>query len=268
MERHCKNCHSQIYANKNYCADCGAKWIDNRVTMRNVANDFSDMYLGWDNKFLITFLDLFVQPENVINGYINGRRGKYLEAVRYILLAVFVSGIYILVLKKTDPTLEFMDYSEAYREFGYTDAMIAQVKSMNEAWGAFVMDYQGVIILASIPLYAIFARITFWKQSKYYNYTEHIVFFLYVFGQASIISSIICLVILLINPSYFSYWLTAFVALQIFYTAYCYKRSFKLSLKEILTKTIKFVFVMLGIYLALIIVGIIVGILLKIAGVF
>ncbi len=88
-DRHCKNCNSLIYAGKTYCSDCGAKWIENQITMRNVANDFSDMYLGWDNKFLITFLDLFRSPGQVINGYINGHRGKYLEAVRYILLSCF-----------------------------------------------------------------------------------------------------------------------------------------------------------------------------------
>ncbi len=161
-----------------------------------------------------------------------------------------------------------MDYSNMYKTLGYTDEMIVQVNSFNEAWGNFVMDYQGLIILISIPLYAFIARITFWRESKYYNYTEQIVFYLYVFGQASIISSVISLILLLIDPNYFSNWLSIFIPLQILYTAYCYSSCFKLSLKGALAKTLKFVFVAIGIFLAIMIIGIIVGIILKIAGIY
>ncbi|GAL00879.1 hypothetical protein JCM19314_105 [Nonlabens ulvanivorans] len=48
MERNCKNCRSLVYAGKSYCADCGAKWIEKRITMRNVGADVADMYLGID----------------------------------------------------------------------------------------------------------------------------------------------------------------------------------------------------------------------------
>ena len=37
-DRHCKNCNSLIYAGKSYCSDCGAKWIDNRITIKQVGS--------------------------------------------------------------------------------------------------------------------------------------------------------------------------------------------------------------------------------------
>ena len=57
---------------KNYCPDCGAKHIRNRLTTIILLNQINDQFLSIDNRFLITFLDLFKKPEKVINGYING----------------------------------------------------------------------------------------------------------------------------------------------------------------------------------------------------
>lgn len=69
--------------------------------MKQVAHDFGDMYVGIDTKFVRTFMDLFRKPEAVILGYMNGRRVNYMDAVRYLLLALFVTGIYTFVLKQT-----------------------------------------------------------------------------------------------------------------------------------------------------------------------
>ncbi len=266
-DRHCKNCNELVAAGKTYCGNCGAKWIDKPVTLQNVANDFSDMYLGFDNRFLQTFLNMFSRPQLIINGYINGRRGRYMEAVRYTLLAVFFAGMYTLVLKKVDPSFTVFNNDSLYRSLGYTDQMITDVNNLNDKWLGFLLDYQGLIILLSIPLYAIFARITFWKESRYYNFTEHMVFFLYVFAHSSIISSVISLISLAIDIDYFLIWIYSFIPLQIFYTAYCYKKCFRLNLWQITLKTIRFLIVLFFSYLAIIIAAVVIGILLKIAGI-
>jgi len=98
MERICKNCGSLVYEHKKYCADCGAKWIENRITMRSVFSDFTDMYIGLDTRFVRTFLDLFKRPEAVIRGFINGRRMGYVDAIRYLFISLFFSGIFIFLL--------------------------------------------------------------------------------------------------------------------------------------------------------------------------
>ena len=267
MDRHCKNCGHNLYVGQNYCSICGAKWIEKRITLKNVAHDFSDMYLGLDNRFLRTFIDLFKQPHFVINGYIKGQRGRYLEAIRYTLLAVFFAGLYVLILKKVDPEFTFFGDYSFYRELGYTDQMIADMKKFNEMYISFVLDYQGLIILISIPLYAFIARLTFWKKSKYFNFTEQMVFFFYVFGQASLISSILSLILIAIDIELFLNWLMLFIPLQIIYTAYCYARCFQLTFKKILLKTFLFLGVLIGLYLVAIILGFLAVILLKISGV-
>ncbi|WP_255535075.1 DUF3667 domain-containing protein [Cellulophaga sp. E16_2] len=70
----CKNCTLTLEENHNFCADCGAKVVRNRLTIKNLFGDFAQRYLNIDNTFIRTFGKLFVAPEIVILGYINGVR--------------------------------------------------------------------------------------------------------------------------------------------------------------------------------------------------
>ncbi|WAC01775.1 DUF3667 domain-containing protein [Lacinutrix neustonica] len=75
----------------NYCNGCGAKVIKNRLTMRNLFEDFTYNYLNYDNKFLRTFLNLFTKPEAVITSYIDGTRKKYVNVISYFAIALTLS---------------------------------------------------------------------------------------------------------------------------------------------------------------------------------
>jgi hypothetical protein len=79
-----------IYAEKSFCPSFGAKWLENRITIKKVPRDFSDLYLGIDTKFASTLIDLFNRPEAVLTGYINGHRVNYMDAIRYLLLVPFL----------------------------------------------------------------------------------------------------------------------------------------------------------------------------------
>ena len=66
----CKNCQTKFLIESDFCYNCGAKVIRNRLTLKNLLNDFSEQFLNYDNKFLQTFIQLFKKPEVVIDGYI------------------------------------------------------------------------------------------------------------------------------------------------------------------------------------------------------
>lgn len=68
----CKSCNNTLRDTQNYCDDCGAKVIRNRLTPKVLATQVNKEFISFDNKFLKTFIDLFTKPEVVINGYING----------------------------------------------------------------------------------------------------------------------------------------------------------------------------------------------------
>lgn len=275
MDRHCKNCSSQIYANKRFCADCGAKWIDNRITIKQVAADFSDNYIGFDTKFIRTFIDLFRKPEAVIKGYINGRRVNYMDAVRYLLLAIFVTGIYTFVLKQTGVLDEIIHSQaeatrEAYRSMGMTENQVIESTAQAQKFSQQVFEFQGFFLLFTIPLLAFAARLTFWGK-RYFNFTEQIVFYMYTFSHMVIATTPITILLVFVAPDYFMYIGFVTFPLLYIYNAYCYKKCFNLSTAALFTKTLISILVIIGVFVAsgilLGILGIIVGLILKITGI-
>ena len=89
----CKSCQSTLKSQDNYCNICGAKVIRNRLTFKNLFEHFSEQFLNYDNKFLLTFITLFKRPEDVIAGYISGTRKKYVNVISYFAIAITLSGL-------------------------------------------------------------------------------------------------------------------------------------------------------------------------------
>ncbi|WP_452601695.1 DUF3667 domain-containing protein [Pontimicrobium sp. MEBiC06410] len=95
----CKNCKTSLNDDINFCYNCGAKVIRNKLTFKHVFEDFNEQFLNLDNKFLQTFIALFITPEAVIGGYINGTRKKYINAINYFAIAITFSGLQVFVLR-------------------------------------------------------------------------------------------------------------------------------------------------------------------------
>ncbi len=259
MERICKNCGSIVYAQKRYCADCGAKWIENRITLRNVGADFADMYLGFDTKFVRTFIDLFRKPEAVINGFISGRRMGYVDALRYLFISLFLSGIFLFIVKKMD--LEMFDPQELrnlYENMGYSEAMVKTQMSFMEGYSLFIQDYMSFIIMLSIPIYAFLGKLTF-RGKRYYNYTEQVVVQLYTYSQIAITLVPFNLIIIYFFKDLYYIWSNVPLLAMIFYNAYVYKRLFKLDTAGIIGKSVLFLIWTMVTFLVIVIIGILVG---------
>lgn len=266
MERICKNCDQLLYAHKTYCSSCGAKWIEKRITMRNVAGDFADLYLGFDTRFVRTFWGLFKNPERIINGYITGRRMTYIDAVRYLLVALFISGIYVFVLKKAN-----IDLGEMMNGFQPPVAPIAETteaaektaamnKKIQDFSGSLATDYQAIVLFSTIPFLALIGRITFWGK-QFYNFTEQCVFFMYTYSHSTIVTTPISIMVTLFFPEILMYYSFVFFPLMFFYNAYAYKRCFKLDNSQIVLRSLVSVVVAIALFFAIVIVGIIIGIL-------
>ncbi len=238
MERHCKNCSQLLYEGHAYCSRCGAKWIKNRITLRNVGSDFADMYIGFDTKFVRTFRDLCVRPEEVINGYIYGRRMNYMDATRYMLLAVFVTGISVFVTSHSEGYQIVLDAqlsAAAIEQQGDADQakMLAVMKKVLNT----INNYQGLILILSLPILALAARITFWGK-RFYNYTEQIVFYMFTYGHSTIILALITIIMILTNPQLYMEFGFISVPLLFLYNAFCYKRVFNLSLGQTILRSL------------------------------
>ena len=227
----CKNCNTILENNNNYCFNCGAKIIKNRITIKALFKSFNENYLNFDNKFLKTFIALFSKPDDVIGSYINGTRKKYVNVISYFAIAITISGIQIYV------------FSHFFPDLNNISSIITEAQQKNASTNLkFVRDYQSVIMMLYVPLYALQSRIVFLKN-KTFNYAEHLVIFMYVLAQVSIIGSIITIFGALFGITLGS---SSVVLLffQIIFSAYCLKKLFQLSVKKIILKTLLFLLIL------------------------
>ncbi|WP_282044418.1 DUF3667 domain-containing protein [Winogradskyella flava] len=223
----CKNCQTELQEPDDYCKSCGGKVIRKRLTFRNLFEHLSETFFNYDNKLLRTIIHLFKQPEDVIVGYIDGVRKKYVNPVSLFGLALTLSGIYILVVNKYFP--EMFDFStltvEGQEEF--------QQKNMQ-----FVQEYQSIIVMLYVPIYALMAKLVFFDKKKF-NYTELLVVFIYIQAQISIVSSVIVIALGVLGLSSGIVGM-AMIPLMILYSAYCLKRIYNLNFLDITVRTLLF----------------------------
>ncbi len=245
----CKNCSELLTSKTNYCPECGAKVITHRLTLRYLLSEIYHAFFSIDsNKPVRTFVDLLKKPEEVIGGYIDGVRKKYIHAFGYFTIAVTLSSIFYFIFLKffpetLDGMLLFQNKDAAEMELGRTIYRS-------------VFEYQTLMFFAFVPLLALLSWIVFLNKKKY-NYAEHLIINLYCYSQASIIS--ICLFFLTFwSQTLFGIISIVSFIIQIVYFAYVLKRLFKLSGLQLLIKFIYFFALLIPLYIifTIIIMGI------------
>lgn len=214
----CKNCEHPLQQENNYCNHCGAKVINYRLTIRNVAEEFSQVFLNIDNTFLRTFFQMFIHPERVILDYISGVRKRYLNVISYFTIALTLAGLQLFILRKFYPeALAIPDF------YGNAKNII------DFNW---LFDYYSMLMLIYLPIYALIARLTFIKYKKF-NYTEHLVIMTYLMAHFTIVSVLIILPMSIFGGNYIEVGMLLNLLL-FFHTCYTYKKIYPLSIKQLL----------------------------------
>ncbi len=232
----CKNCERPLRSDYSFCSNCGAKIIRNRLTLKNLWFDVTERYFNVDNTFLKTVGHLFSKPEVVIGGYIDGIRKKYLNPISYYAIAVTLTGLLFFLIKEFFHEQLSMEWINPAAKNQGVDTFDATIK------------YQSIISVVSIPLYALLSKIIFLKNKKM-NFTEHIVIYLYLFAQYTIVSFPLMLLGLVLGGNYMALVYIG-IALQLIYVAYSLKRIFRLSMKQILWKTLLFMLLLFFLFVA------------------
>ncbi|WP_299769350.1 DUF3667 domain-containing protein [uncultured Dokdonia sp.] len=230
----CKNCDTLLNLDQAYCPSCGAKRMYNRLNWSNLTEDFVDRFLNIENNFLRTFFALFRKPEDVIGGYIDGMRKRYLSAFSYFAISLTITGLYTFVLRKW-----FLNEAmfEAAAKEGNGEAVVNSIGPTMEIVN-WVFEYQSILTFINIPLYALISIMVFWNYKKY-NFIEHVVIYLYVYSHTQIITSVIS--ILFMWSSFIQVMISSLVTfLYIIYTAYVLMRLFNLTIEKIILKTLLF----------------------------
>ena len=229
----CINCNEQIALDQRFCSHCGGKRIYNRITWRNLLKDFFDRIFNLENSFFKTFIAMFKQPEDVIGGYMNGMRKKYLPAFSYFAIAISFTGLYYFLLKGW-----FMD-NVLFTQEKFVDEVQLEFQQAISNW---FMEHQTLYMVLLIPFFAIISRTVFWNYKKY-NLVEHFVIFLYTYSHISIISVVIQIIVIW-NATLMSYIGVGISFFIFFYSIYVLKRLFKLDVGAIILKTSLFLVVL------------------------
>lgn len=226
----CKNCSFQLQENDDYCNSCGAKVIRNRLTLKNLFEHFSEEFLNYDNRFLRTFIRLFKNPEDVIGGYIDGTRKKFINAVSYFAIAVTVSGFFYFVFLKFFP--DALNFTTDIYNIDEEQAKITSDFTKS------IFEYQSFIFFLSIPVFALISRLIFLKNKKY-NFSEHLIINLYTYSHISLTVTVIYFLTIWNQPVFVVMSIIG-TLFQIVFFAYVLKRLYSLTLGQILLKTLLF----------------------------
>jgi hypothetical protein len=249
----CKNCRHSLKETQNFCGNCGAKVIRNRLNPKVLAKQVNQEILAIDNRLFRTFYALFRAPEDVIVGYINGVRKKYLDVLQYFAISLTITGFQVLFISYFFPEAFEMD-SVLARSI---DSLPGQENNpFNDISYQESTDYQGLGYILSLPLYALSTWIGYSiLGDRRYNLTEHFVINLYYSAQTIIFTSIFILLGVFFGLDYL---LASLLAIPPFYLYYYYvlKRVFNDSYLLTLAKFILVQIINVALYL---IIGIIVG---------
>jgi len=228
----CKNCELPLRTDYSFCANCGARIIRNRITLKNLWHDITERYFNLDNTFLKTFWHLSTKPEVVIEGYINGVRKKYLNPISYLGIALTFSGLFIFLLRKffihkfdfDSITVSTMD-SEATKK-------IIQIS----------LDFSSLVFIMYIPIIALAGWLVF--NHKKYILPEYIVVATYCTAHYSIFIFPFSLLLVIITPESYLTLSTPMIFIMVLYTTYAInrfdKKSFGKSFLFLLLFTIGF----------------------------
>lgn len=230
----CKNCGVPLVEESDFCHNCGAKIIRKRLTLKNLLQHISETFFNYDNKLLKTIVDLLKRPEFVIDSYVKGIRKRYINPISFFGISLTLTGFSIFVIRKFYKNAldasQFMKGSEMYNNKASQQIMASS--------GDFSLDYSSLIYSIMIPVFALISWVLF--LNKRYNYTEHLVSYMYSMSLYSISSVLLGLIVLVINANFYITFGMLFYIVAISYHCFLLKRLFKLSIGELALKTLLF----------------------------
>lgn len=253
----CKNCQTELQPTSNYCYECGGKIIEKRLTIKNLIEHLGETFFNYDNKLLKTIICLFKSPEKVIDGYVSGIRKRYINPISFFGISLTLTGFSIFIIKKFYKNAldasQFFDASELYSNKASQDIMASSTD--------FSLEYSSLIYASMIPVFALISWVLFFN--KRYNFTEHLVSYMYSMSLYSITSVILGLIVLLINPSYYLSFGMSLYLLVLIYHCFLLKRLFNLTAGELILKTFLF---LIFLFVVFIVISIIMGIIMYLNG--
>jgi hypothetical protein len=157
-----------------YCAACGQRSREGRITARHVAAQVAGELSPVDRGIVFTFLGVLRRPGVVARDYVEGRTVRYVGPVKYFLLLVGAAQILALRVSFLREMAEGFVHGWHRDDGGGGGSEQTQLL-------AFVSKYFVSLAAAMVPPFALATRLLFRRARL--NYAEHVVLALYTAAQ-------------------------------------------------------------------------------------
>ncbi|MBN2570534.1 MAG: DUF3667 domain-containing protein [Ignavibacteriales bacterium] len=250
----CKNCDIDLNPDDNYCCYCGAKIINERITLNHLLSDFISS-LGWDSQFWATTRDLIVRPRLVFDKYLNGTRKKYSNPFTFFAIVTTITvltiGFYTNEMIELSTKMNFSQSvaSPVSEPDKTNEENINQSDSKNlppdsqvfmEKLVTSLFKYYYYISFLLLPFFTFIAFLVFGKPD---NFAEHLIINSFILGLVGILGLLLFPIALMIKSTEVYYW--GQYAITIIYYSYAYKNYRNYSLKQLVIKILRFIAVVL-----------------------
>ncbi|WP_204345519.1 DUF3667 domain-containing protein [Psychroserpens algicola] len=256
----CNNCETSLTPEQKFCSNCGEIINAKRLQLTSIIGLFFSNFLSYDNKFARTFRELTVKPEIVIDNYVHGFRKKYVNVISYLGLAITLIGLQFFILRRFFPELLSADIISPTNPIKVNN----ETFDYNSIVDSFY-EYQGLLTIVFIPLYAIASKLLFF-DSKKYNLAEHFVINIYANAHFFIFWFFVTLLTLPLNINYNILSQLALLPMLVYMT-HVFKRLYSIKTVDAFARVVLYyIMVFVVMIIILIIFGIVYGIYLGATG--
>lgn len=199
--KRCKNCEHFLQKGDKFCSQCGQNAKTKRLNLKQTRKELLRKFLHTDQGILHLSKSLARRPGHAIREYLEGKRKRYYEPLKYLTLCV---GISVLANE-------------------YFDLMSAHQPNANPV-SVFVARHINLIFLFSVPIAAFFSRLLF--RSKRYNFAEHLALHAFLGGFRTVFFLLIFTPFVVLFREYYNKILLFYFALWTAYVSWANRQMF------------------------------------------
>lgn len=251
----CKNCGGSF--EHDYCNHCGQKYIDQRFTLKESIGWVFSSIFNFEKGFMYTSKILFVNPKELIGGYLNGITVRYFHPFRFLFVWATIAAIVAI-------------FTHAYEEIGQLSAEMnsngeAFKEEFGKSYGEFLKKYMSIMTLVLIPFLSLFTRLFYRKRKLYF--TEHLILNSYSLAGSTIIGILPTLLYFVLSHEQIGFMMYVSSGIGLLVPSYINSRFFNENIfLSILKYTIAYLLTIFLLMISIVIVMIIHLLLIKFAG--
>jgi hypothetical protein len=162
---HCLKCNQRLEHGP-FCPRCGQRNVHQRLQLWDLFTDIREHILEWDAPWLFTIKELTIRPGLTCKNYIEGKRERYVNPLRY---ALYISAIVLIIA-------QILPYD--ILGFGEPDGRYEQFNGVQR----FIWANPMALYIPISPIIVYFYRLLFFRTEL--NKTEISCLALYIIGHS------------------------------------------------------------------------------------